>query len=120
MPHWDTGYGTWRALGKPTRGPTAVIGKMMCSLPAHPQFLYGSAVVTSALDGQKIGYTESQQQLRGVPMHFDIKLIAVIINALTWFVRALDTHRFGAVMLVVVMIATGALMVVQHLPTILA
>lgn len=53
-------------------------------------------------------------------MHFDIKLIAVIINALTWFVRALDTHRFGAVMLVVVMIATGALMVVQHLPTILA
>jgi hypothetical protein len=53
-------------------------------------------------------------------MPFSPKLIAVIINALTRFVRALDQCRFGAVMLILIMATAGALMVVPHLPATLA
>lgn len=37
------------------------------------------------------------------------------INALARLVQVLDQHRFGAVMLVVIMVAAGALMAVPYL-----
>lgn len=49
-------------------------------------------------------------------MHFSFKHIAAIIDALSKFVEVLDQHRFGAGMLILIIIATGILMTVPHLP----
>lgn len=48
------------------------------------------------------------------------KLDPDTINALTNFLKALDKYRFGAVMFVVVMVITGALMTIPFLPKMLA
>lgn len=45
---------------------------------------------------------------------------ALIINALIWFVRISDKHRFGAVVLVLAMVVTGVLLLIPHLPATLA
>lgn len=49
-------------------------------------------------------------------MTFNLNIPA-IIKALTRFVQVLDQHRFGAVMLVVVMIIAGVLIVAACMPT---
>ena len=49
-----------------------------------------------------------------------LKIILAIIKALTKFVQVLDKCRFGAVMLIVVMAAAGALMTIPHLQPALA
>lgn len=46
-----------------------------------------------------------------MPFKFD----PATINALARLARVLDQHRFGAVMLVLVMVAAGALMAVPYL-----
>lgn len=43
------------------------------------------------------------------------KLNPATIDALARFTQVLDQHRFGAVMLVLVMVAAGALMAVPYL-----
>jgi len=42
------------------------------------------------------------------------------LDALARLARVLDQHRFGAVMLILVMVTAGALMVVPQLPVLLA
>lgn len=49
-----------------------------------------------------------------------IKFTPDTINALIRFVRALDQYRFGAVMLILVMVTAGALLAVPYLPAMLA
>ncbi|MBD8625749.1 hypothetical protein IFT64_02230 [Oxalobacteraceae sp. CFBP 8753] len=49
-------------------------------------------------------------------MAFNFNFIPTTIQALTQFVRALDQNRFGAIMLVVVMVLTGVLMAMAYLP----
>lgn len=46
-------------------------------------------------------------------MHFHFTPATII--ALAKLVQVLDQHRFGAVMLVVVMVAAGGLMTIPHL-----
>jgi hypothetical protein len=48
------------------------------------------------------------------------KFTPATIKALATLVQVLDQHRFGAVMLILVMITAGALMVVPQLPALLA
>jgi hypothetical protein len=49
-----------------------------------------------------------------------IKFTPATINALTKFVLVLDQYRFGAIMLILVMVAAGALMALPYLPVALA
>lgn len=49
-------------------------------------------------------------------MPFNFNFIPTTINALTQLVRALDQCRFGALMLVVILVLFGVLMAVVHLP----
>jgi threonine/homoserine/homoserine lactone efflux protein len=51
---------------------------------------------------------------------FNPNIIIAIIKALAQFVPVLDKHRFGAIMLILVIVAAGALMAVPYLPTLLA
>lgn len=51
---------------------------------------------------------------------FNPNIIVAIIKALAQLVPVLDKYRFGAVMLILVMIATGALLTVPYLPAVLA
>jgi len=51
---------------------------------------------------------------------FNFNIIPATIKALTKFVEVLDKHRFGAMMLIVVMVAGGALMLAAQLPGMLA
>lgn len=53
-------------------------------------------------------------------MNFNFNIIPATIKALTKFVQTLDEHRFGAIMLIVVMTFAGALMAVPCLPALLA
>jgi hypothetical protein len=46
-------------------------------------------------------------------MAFNLNIIPTTIKALTTFVQVLDQHRFGAVMLLIMMVAAGALMAVR-------
>ena len=48
------------------------------------------------------------------------KIILAIIKALTAFVQVLDRCRFGAVMLILVMVIASALMALPYLPAALA
>jgi hypothetical protein len=48
-------------------------------------------------------------------MYFIFIFNPATIEALARLVRVLDKHRFGAVMLVVVMVAAGALMAVPYI-----
>ena len=47
-------------------------------------------------------------------------LTPATIEALAKLVQVLDQHRFGAIMLLIMMIAAGALMVAPYLPAVLA
>jgi hypothetical protein len=49
-----------------------------------------------------------------------IKFTPATINALIRFVQTLDRHRFGAVMLILVMVTAGALLAVPYLSAVLA
>lgn len=51
---------------------------------------------------------------------FNPNVIVAIIKALAQLVPVLDKHRFGAVMLILVIVAAGALMAVPYLPAALA
>lgn len=46
-----------------------------------------------------------------MPFHFTL----ATISALAKLVQVLDQHRFGAVMLVLIMVAAGGLMTIPHL-----
>lgn len=48
-----------------------------------------------------------------------IKFNTATINALDRLVRTLDQHRFGALMLILIMVTAGALMAVPYLPAVL-
>jgi hypothetical protein len=45
-----------------------------------------------------------------------LKFAPATIKALATLVQVLDNHRFGAVMLVLVMVAAGALMSIPYIP----
>ena len=49
-------------------------------------------------------------------MPFDFSIIPATIKALARLVQVLDQHRFGAFMLILVMVTAGALMMVPHMP----
>jgi hypothetical protein len=49
-----------------------------------------------------------------------IKFNIATINALARFVQVLDQYRFGAVMLILVMVTAGALMAVPYLSAVQA
>jgi len=51
-------------------------------------------------------------------MHLNI--LPATINALAKLAQVLDQHRFGAVMLFLVMVAAAALMTIPYLPIVLA
>jgi hypothetical protein len=53
-------------------------------------------------------------------MPFNIKLTPATIKALTKFVQALDQHRFGAVMFILVILSVGAVLTILHLPSVMA
>lgn len=53
-------------------------------------------------------------------MPLNIKLTPATIKAMTAFVRALDKHRFGAVMFVLVILAAGIAATLPHLPALVA
>lgn len=52
-------------------------------------------------------------------MPFNFNIIPATIKALTKFVQVLDHHRFGAVMLLTLTVATIALVVAAHLPAVM-
>lgn len=51
---------------------------------------------------------------------FNPNVIVAIIKALTQLIPVLDKHRFGAVMLILVMVTTGAFMALPYLLAALA
>lgn len=53
-------------------------------------------------------------------MPFDFNIIPATFNALAKLVQVLDQHRFGAVILILVMTIAGASMAVPYLPLIMA
>jgi hypothetical protein len=53
-------------------------------------------------------------------MSLNLKLAPATIKAITTFVRVLDKHRFGAVMFILVILASGIAATLPHLPTLTA
>jgi hypothetical protein len=53
-------------------------------------------------------------------MPFNPNIIPATIKALAKLVQVLDRHRFGAVMLILVMVTAGAMLAVPYLPAALA
>jgi len=53
-------------------------------------------------------------------MPLNLKLTPATIKAMTAFVRVLDKHRFGAVMFILVILASGIAATLPHLPALAA
>jgi hypothetical protein len=79
---------------------------MMCSLPAQPRLLLLRALW--------LAWEHFNQR-----KPYALQLHPATIKALVKLGQVLDQHRFGAVILILVMVTAGALMAVLHLPAIL-